>query len=121
MPPIRSPLTPISGNRLPNIQYNSFQRGLFIGAAKAGLFSAQIACGFRVFDFSVRFILNNRDKLNELGEYEKRSDRPRLYERRDVSRIVREIRVNPNLIYAQLIQGLGLNIGHQTVRKILDI
>jgi hypothetical protein len=118
MPPQRSVLGTISGNRAFNHQLSPYQRGRILGLTEGGLKSSYIEDLLNVSCGAIQSTLNLEHLRNE-GNTQARSGRPREYTDATERRILRHVRLHPKDIYAQLILVCDLSIKKTTIKTIL--
>jgi hypothetical protein len=116
MPPPRSVLGTISGNRAFNHQLSPFQRGKILGLIHAGQKPSQIQDLLRVSRGAICSTLK-KDYLRPEGKAQARSGRPREYSDTTERRILRHVRKYPKETYVELIRALDLSIKRTTIKN----
>jgi Transposase len=119
MPPQRSVLSSISGNRAFNHQLSPYQRGKIIGLTHSGQKSTDIQGLLNVSRGAVRSTLK-LDSLGLEGDTQLRSGRPKSYSEATERKILRHVRLHPKDTYTQVILACDLIIKRGTIRSILS-
>ena len=97
----RTPLGPISGNRVQKKQLTLSERGYIIGAVKWGATPTQLRDTDGIPESTVRTTLVRAEsRLN--NETKPRSGRPPILTRRERRHIWRIVRANPRITYKEL-------------------
>jgi len=118
MPPLRTPLRSISGNRPKGSEISPFMRGQVIGKASEGAKSAVIAKALKLDRSTVNYTLQ-QDELRDDGHSLPRKPRNKSYTDAEERRLLRYVRLNPKDTYAQVIKACSLRYKPTTVKKIL--
>jgi hypothetical protein len=118
MPPQRTPLGSILGNRLLNGEMSPYQRGIAIGMSVMGGKLQQIEVALDISRAALRCTLTMA-QLREEGFAQRRSGRPLKYTPAEERKPVRHVRLYPKDTYAQLIVACELGIKNTTIIKIL--
>jgi transposase len=118
MPPQRSVLGTISGNRAFNYQLSPYQRGRILGLTEGGIKSSNIQNLLDVSRGAVESTLK-REHLRNEGNTQARSGRPREYTDTTERKILRHVRLHPKDTYTQLILACELSIKKTTIKTIL--
>ena len=114
----RTPLGPISGNRVKKKELNPSARGFLAGAVASSATFASIKNTFGTPESTTRFTLslaslrNNHTSRPRTGRLQATSDRDQRY-------IIRLVRINPRITYAELKSELGLKYKRSTIYRIL--
>jgi len=103
MPPLRTPLRSISGNRPKGSEISPFMRGQVIGKASEGAKSAAIAKALKLDRSTVNYTLQ-QDELRDDGHSLPRKPRNKSYTDAEERRSLRDVRLNPKDTYAQVIK-----------------
>ncbi|KIM92521.1 hypothetical protein OIDMADRAFT_139515 [Oidiodendron maius Zn] len=119
MPPQRSVLGSISGNRSFNHQLSPYQRGAIIGLTAGGVKSRSIETFLNVSRGAVRST-QDFDYLRDDGHLQARSGRPKEYSEATVYKIIYYIRQYPKDSYADVIKACNLSIKRTTIKTILS-
>jgi hypothetical protein len=119
MPPQRSVLGSISGNRSFNHQLSPYQRGAVIGLTAGGAKSKSIETFLNVSRGAVRST-QDFDHLRDDGHQQARSGRPKEYSEATVRKIIRHVRQYPKDSYADVIKACNLSIKRTTIKTILS-
>jgi transposase len=118
MPPQRSVLGTISGNRAFNHQLSPYQRGKILGLSSRGQKCSDIQALLNVSRGAVRSTIK-LDSLRNNGYPQARSGRPKGYSEATERQILRHVRLNPKDTYLQLISACDLTIKKTTIKSIL--
>ena len=118
MPPLRTPLGSISGNRLKGCEISPYMRGQVAGKASEGRGLRGIATDLKLDYSTVRYTLK-QDELRHEGESLPRAHRKKSYTDADERNLLRHVRLNPKDTYKQVIIACGLDCKTTTVKKIL--
>jgi len=118
MPPQRTPLGLISGNRLKNFELSPYQRGQITGGNILGYSPAVIALGLNLPKQTVWNTIR-LDELRVEGASQQRTGRPKGYTAPDERAILRHARLFPKHTYLEVIQATGVEIKRDTVKRIL--
>src|ERR1700726_3201684 len=100
MPPQRTPLGSISGNRLFNGEMSPYQRGIAIGMSLIGGKSQQIEVALDISRRALRSTLTMA-QLREEGFAQRRSGRLLEYTPAEERKLIRHVRLYPKDTYAQ--------------------
>ena len=117
MPPQRTPLGSITGNRGHRPETTPYERGLIAGAHIVGLTERVICEQFLVSRQRVRgsIVL---EILNTNGASLPRPGRPILYDPRDQRHILRSLRMYPKWTFQQHRDAMGTNMSNTTIKRI---
>jgi hypothetical protein len=118
MPPLRTPLGSISGNRLKGCEISPYMRGQVAGKASECRGLRGIATDLKLDYSTVRYTLK-QDELRHEGESLPRAHRKKSYTDADERNLLRHVRLNPKDTYKQVIIACGLDCKTTTVKKIL--
>jgi transposase InsO family protein len=118
MPPLRTPLGCISGNRFKGCEISPYLRGKIAGKASLGLTAYKIAKDLKLVTGIVRYTIL-QDELRDEGHSLPRKPRNLSYTEHDERVLLRHVRLNPKDTYKQVIIACGLNCKTSTVKKIL--
>jgi len=118
MPPLRTPLRNISGNRPSHSRLTPYMRGQVVGQAFKGAKSTEIAEDLKIAESTVRYTLQ-QDELRDDGHSLPRTPRNKSYTDAEERLCVRHVRLNPKDTYQQVINACGLSYKRTTVKKIL--
>jgi transposase len=118
MPPIRTPLGSISGNRIPGGELKPYQRGKIIGKAEEGASIAKIARDLKCHESTVTYTIQ-QERLRNEGASLVRASRKKSYSDRDERNILRYVRLNPKHTYKQVKVFLQLKCSKTTIKRIL--
>ena len=102
MPPLRTPLRSISGNRPKRSEISPYMRSQVIGKASEGADPTSIAKDLKLTRSTVNYTLQ-QDELRNDGHSLPRKPRKKSYTNTDERRILRHVRLNPKDIYQQVI------------------
>jgi hypothetical protein len=119
MPPQRSVLGTISGNRAFNHQLSPYQRGRIVGLTAKGEKSRAIEDLLDVSRGAVRSTLDF-DHVPHEDNSQVRSSQPKEYLEATVRRIIRHVRLYPKDLYTELITACNLSIKRTTIKTILS-
>jgi hypothetical protein len=119
MPPQRSILGSISGNRAFNHQLSPYQRGKIIGLTHSGEKSRDIQSLLNGSRGAVRSTLK-LDSLGLEGNTQLRSGRPKCYLEATERKILQHVRLHPKDTYTQVILACELTIKSGTIKSILS-
>jgi hypothetical protein len=118
MPPQRTPLAPITSNRLDNHEFNPYQRARAVTFNELGIKPADICTRLNIARSTLQYTLS-QDPLRDNGVSLPRSGRPKSYTDADERIILRHVRNNPKDAYKQVLDGCGLTFSKSTLKKIL--
>ena len=118
MPPRRTPLSLISRNIKRGRNLTLYKRGLIAGAQKGGESPAEIAMDTKTNVSTVRYTLK-LDSQRIQGVDLTRASRGKSYTKADERHILRIVRAEPKLTYAQVILATGVTCKARTVKRIL--
>ena len=118
MPPQRSPLGPISGNRLLGAHLSPYARGVIAGKASAGAKPSEIAAELKL-EYSTVYRTIQLDLARHEGASLHRTPRKKSYTEADERILLRHVRLNPKDTYAMIKIVCGLACSKSTLRKIL--
>ena len=118
MPPLRTPLGCISGNRFKGCEISPYLRGKIAGKASLGLTAYKIAKDLKLVTGTVRYTIL-QDELRDEGHSLPRKPRNLSYTEHDERVLLRHVRLNPKDTYKQVIIACGLNCKTSMVKKIL--
>jgi transposase len=118
MPPQRSPLGPISGNRLLGAHLSPYARGVIAGKASAGAKPSEIAAELKL-EYSTVYRTIQLDLARHEGASLPRTPRKKSYTEADERILLRHVRLNPKDTYAMIKIVCGLACSKSTLRKIL--
>jgi hypothetical protein len=116
MPPLRTPLRSISGNRPKGSEISPYIRGQVIGKASEGADPTSIAKDLKLTRSTVNYTLQ-QDELRNDGHSLPRKPRKKSYTDADERRILRHVRLNPKDTYQQVIDQLELGCRRETLRR----
>ncbi len=114
----RTPLAPISGNRLKGRDLRPDERGFLLGLSAAGVTPSKIFHQYRVPESTTRSTIalaSQRD--NQVTQ--PRSGRPTKLSIRDYRHLIRVARANPRIKYRDLLERSGLSCSKSTVYRAL--
>lgn len=117
MPPERTPLGPISGNRLLGQHLSPYARGRIAGKAEEGATPAQIAEALNL-EYSTVYRTIQQDLLRHEGKSLSRTPRKKSYTEADERILLRHVRIHPKDSYKQIKEGTGVTCSKETIRKI---
>jgi len=115
---IRSPLDPISSNRVHKQEYTLYQRGLIHEAISGGLTPSKVQRLHGILESSVRGICNaivwqHHDQSKpRLGRSKKLSLRDERY-------VIKIVRLDSKIIYKNLLTKTRVNVSTKTIYRIL--
>jgi len=115
---IRSPLDPISSNRVHKHEYTPYQRGLIHEAISGGLTPSKVQRLYGISESSVRDICNAAVWQHH-GQSKSRSGRPKKLSLRDERHIIRVVRLDPKITYRNLLTKTGIDVSAKTVYRLL--
>ena len=118
MPPLRTPLRSISGNRPKGSEISPYMRGQVAGKASKGAKTATIAKALKLTRSTVNYTLQQDEIRNDRYSLP-RKPRGKSYTDTNERRILRHIRLNPKDTYQQVINQLELGYRRETIKKIL--
>ena len=118
MPPQRSILGPIAGNRAFNHQLTPYQKGLVVGMTISGAKPKFIRDHLNISHSAIRSIITFEELRNK-GKLRLRSGRPVEYIEADERNLIRHVRLYPKDIYTQVKIACRLKIKQITIKKIL--
>jgi hypothetical protein len=118
MPPIRTPLRSISGNRPKGSEISPYMRGQVKGQARRGVLQLDIAKDLKLTPSTVQYTLQ-QDPLRNDGHSLPRKPRKKTYNDTDERRLIRHVHLNPKDTYKQVIIACSLRCKPTTVKKIL--
>ena len=115
---IRSPLGPISSNRVHKQEYTPYQRGLIHGVISGGLTPSKVQRLHGIPESSIRGICNAAVWQHH-GESIRRSGRPKKLSLRDERHIIRVVRLDPKITYKNLLAKTGVDVSTKIVYRLL--
>jgi len=118
MPPSRTPLGCISGNRFKGCEITPYICGKVMGKASHGRNSYQIALDLGLDRSTVKYTIK-QDPLRNEGSSIPRKPRNLSYTEHDERVLLRHVRLNLKDTYKQVITACGLKYKTSTVKKIL--
>jgi hypothetical protein len=118
MPPSRTPLGSISGNRFKGTHISPYIRGKIAGKASKGCSQRRIAIQLKLTKLIVQYTII-QDELRNKGVSLLRTARRKSYNDYDKRILLQYIRLNPKDIYEQVITACGLRYRPTTVKTIL--
>jgi hypothetical protein len=118
MPPQRTPLSSISGNRPRGSEISPYIRGQIKGQANRGATQASIAKDLNLVKSTVQYTLQ-QDELRNNGQSLLRKPRGKSYTDGEERLLLRHVRLNPKDTYKQVIIACNLSYKPTTVKKIL--
>jgi Transposase/DDE superfamily endonuclease len=118
MPPQRTPLGSISGNRPKGSEISPYMRGQIKGQADCGASHSSIAKDLKVLKSTVQYTLR-QDELRNNGQSLPRKPRGKSYTDSEERLLLRHVRLNPKDTYKQVITACNLSCKPTTVKKIL--
>ena len=116
----RSPLTPISGNRLRKSELTPYEHGMIIGAQALGHTPTEIGKALNFTKSTVQTTIKKQSERNN-GVSKSRSARPEVLSDRDRRYIIRHARANPRLTYAKLQLEAGVTCSKATIYHTLRL
>jgi len=118
MPPQRTPLGAISGNRKDGKHLSPYQRTLIAGKASEGADIAQISRDLFLLPASVRYTILQHDLRHE-GHSLVRKPRKKSYTDADERVLLRHVRLHPKDTYKQVKEACGLDCSKRTIQRVL--
>ena len=118
MPPQRTPLGPISGNRLLGEHLSPYWRGRIAGRAEEGANPALIARELKL-EYSTVFRTIQKDLLRHEGKSLPKTHRKKSYTEHDERVLLRHVQLYPKDIFREIMTACRLGCKKTTVRKIL--
>ena len=118
MPPQRTPLGLVSGNRQFNHELTPYQRGVAIDMTFKGAKSSEIEVALNCSRGALRSTLQSAQLRNE-GRSQARIGAPKSYTDADERNLLRHIRKNPKDSYAKVKKACGMSCSKSTIKKIL--
>jgi hypothetical protein len=118
MPPQRTVLGTMSGNRAFNHQLSPYQRGQILRMSSSGQKCTNIQALLNVSRGAIQSTIKF-EALRNNSDTQARSGRPKGYSEATERRILRHIRLNPKDTYLQLISACDLTIKKTTIKSIL--
>ena len=112
----RTPLATIFDNRIYNTELNSFQRGLIIGAKMMGYGATDIGTALNIPRTTAKTIIEKHIHSNN-GVVKSRSGRPHLFADRNRRSLIRLVRKNPTMTYAQISRELDVVCSRKTIYR----
>ena len=112
----RTPLATIFDNRIYNTELNSFQRGLIVGAKMMGYGATDIGTALNIPRTTAKTTIEKHGHSNN-GVVKPRSGRPHLFADRDRRSLIRLVRKNPKMTYAQISRELDVVCSRKTVYR----
>jgi len=120
MPPQRTPLANINGNRgNRGSELSPYQRGLVVGARKSGKAPKEIEDEFKLSRGAVRRTLESI-QLREDGKSKPRSGAPLKYTSRARRRMLLNLRTHPKMTYEQRRKDTGLTMGDDYIHDLAE-
>ena len=118
MPPQRTPLGSISGNRQKGQEISPYIRGQVARKSSKGRSTRGIAKDLNLHYSTIQYTLY-QDKLRDDGHSLPRKLKGKSYTDTDERVLLRHVRLNPKDTYNQVIAACGLSCKPTTVKKIL--
>ena len=118
MPPQRTPLGVISGNRFKGCELSPYIRGQITGARLIGRSFSTIAKALKVDRSTVRYTTLQAPQRVD-GQSIPRKPRQKSYTEHDVRSVLRYVRLHPKHTYAQVLNDCGVNFKVSTLKRIL--
>jgi hypothetical protein len=118
MPPSRTPLGAISGNKIKGCEISPYMRSKVARKASEGRNHCQIARDLNLARETVRYTLYQDDIRND-GYSLLRKPCKKSYTDAEERLLIRHVRLNPKDTYNQVIKACGLRCKTTTVKKIL--
>jgi hypothetical protein len=107
MPPPRTPLGPISGNRVQKTELSPYVRGQIIGQRFQGASLGQIADAFQLEKSTIQYTVEKAIERPE-GHSKPRPGQPKVLSDRDERILLRHIRLHPKDTYEQIKKAVDL-------------
>lgn len=107
MPPPRTPLGPISGNRVQKTELLPYIRGQIIGQRFQGASLSQIADAFQLEKSTIQYTVEKAIERPE-GHSKPRPRQPKVLLDRDERTLLRHIRLHPKDTYKQIKKAVDL-------------
>jgi hypothetical protein len=117
MPPIRTPLGQIDGNRQPNAELSPYERGRIEGARLAGMAPREIEVELKQSRGAVRRTLDLANSRSN-GASLSRSGRPIVYSIREKRMMLRSLRIYPKLTFAQRREDCGTEMSNTSIKNL---
>src|SRR4051794_17963944 len=117
MPPQRTPLGSISGNRARGVETTPYTRGKIVGMHMAGAKPREIRAVLSVTKNAIATALKN-DELKLEGASKPRSGQPYLWTERDDRTMLRSMRISPKLSFEARRQSTGLKMSNSYQRRL---
>ena len=118
MPPQRSVLSSVSGNRQFNCELTPYMRGKAIGLSLKGAKPTEIQDLLKISRGALQSTLT-LDHLRDQGVSQLRTGQPKVYTEAEERLVVRHVQLNPKDSYAQVKRACDMSFSHQTIKKIL--
>jgi transposase len=115
---IRSPLGSISSNRVHKHEYTSYQRGLIHEAISGGLTLSKVQRLYGIPESTVRGICNAA-VWQRHDQSKSCSGRPKKLSLRNKRHVIRIVRLDPKIIYKNLLAKTGIDVSAKTVYRLL--
>ncbi len=115
---IRSPLGPISSNRVHKQKYTLYQKGLIHGAISDDLTPSKVQRLHGILESFVRGICNVVVWQHH-DQSKPRLERPKKLSLRDERHVIRIVRLDSKIIYKNLLTKTGINVSTKTIYRIL--
>ena len=117
MPPSRTPLGAISGNRFKGCEISPYMRSKVVGKASEGRNSYQIARDLKLKRETVRYTIQ-QDELHNNGHSLPRKPRNKAYTDHKERLLVCHMQLNPKDTYKQVITACNLYCKTTMIKKI---
>ena len=115
---IRTPLAPISGNRLKGPDLQPSERGFLLRLNAGGSTPSKIFYAYRVSESTTRSTITlASQRVNQV--LQPRTGRPKLLSIRDYRYLIRIVRVDPRIKYRELLEKTGLLYLKSTVYRAM--
>jgi hypothetical protein len=120
MPPQRTPMGVISGNRQKGKHLTPDMRGKIVGLSLFGSSPTEVAVGLNIEHSTVRYTLST-DSLRHEGSSQPKDPRRKSYSLAEERKLLRHIRLHPKDTYKQVRVACALTCSTTTIKRILKI
>jgi hypothetical protein len=114
----RRPLQEISSNSTIRKELSPYQRGILVGASRAGTKLSEISQALSVLKLTIHDTLKI-DSERDNSKSKPRTGRPFSYSSRDEHKVLRFVYILPKSIYDDIQKECGVDLSTSTLKRIL--
>jgi hypothetical protein len=120
MPPCRTPLGPIDGNRVYNEEYTPYTRGKIIGVHRAGMRTVSMEREFGVTRGGIISIIAY-EAIRLEGATQPRTGTPRIYSDRDCRVMLKNLRLYPKQTFDARRAETGMKCSNSWIKDLARV